>query len=503
MAIVKQYRVQVDVQAWTPQGKYYHQDLMGDLKTIQTSKTTSQPYGTFTLTFTLREDQGGSWADKLVYRTYVEIRAGIGSGKPPILMRGFVDAPGQQMQMPGYPAGPQREVTVSGRDMGAILADWQILYLWGIDPMATFFAANIPGGSDALIAQLGLNVAQTNPNKLLSAFIEKLVNGPTTSASNPAQGAVTGLRQVIPAVPYFIPKLTIPDAYQINFLSLQPWQGAYSNFLDYFASPPWGEDFVLDEEDGPWIVVRQTPYKNYETGQYPLRYNGTPEELGFFPDIIVDAGDVTAHDITINGANQLYTYYSTTPDLSSVTAQSYAQFFYVYQGSSTQAQIITPSQAQADQGNANDHVFAATGGSSATGAPLQTNPAQASQPGSNPYFDPRAKYIGIRPLQLTTPWVSTLQATFGPDAQKQVADLNTWLVNVFAANDRFSSGTITCHGFPAAKVGRYVVVSPGTITSDPNPWEAYIQSVSHEIDLYSNNATWTMDLGVIRGRVRS
>lgn len=115
----------------------------------------------------------------------------------------------------------------------------------------------------------------------------------------------------------------------------------------------------------------------------------------------------------------------------------------------------------------------------------------------------KARYMGMRPLQLQTPWVSTLQGTFGPDAQKQVADLNTWLVNVFSNNDRFSSGTITCHGFPEAQVGRYVVVEPGTITSDPNPWEGYLQQVDSQIDIYSGHATWTMDLGVVRGRVRA
>ncbi len=486
MAQVAQYRVQVDVQAWTPQGAYYHQDLMGDLKTIQTSKTTSQPYGTFALTFTMREDQGGSWADKLPFRTYVEMRAGIGNGTPPILMRGFVDAPGQTLQMPAYPQGPQREVTVSGRDMGAILADWQVLYLWGIDPMSTYLRANLPGGSDALSHQLGVDVQQADPNTLLSAFVNTLVN----------QGAVGGLQAVMPRVPAFVPTLTIPNAYQINFLSLQPWQGSYSNFLDYFASPPWGEDFVLDEEAGPALIVRQTPYKNFTTGQYPLRYNGRPEALGFFPDVMLAAGDVTAHDITINGANQLYTYYSTTPDLASSLGQSYAQFFYVSQ---TPLYYVNSQ----DQTVSTHHVTLPTG-SSAQGVQEQTSPSQAQVVGSNPYYDvAKAKIWGIRPLQLTTPWVSTLQQTFGPDAQKQVADMNTWLYAVFGDNDKFSAGTITCHGFPSAKVGRYVVVEPGTITSDPNPWEGYLQSVDSQIDIYSNNATWTMDLGVIRGRVRT
>lgn len=494
MALIQTPRVQVDIQAWTPHGTTYHRDLMGDLTTIQTAKTTTAPYGTWQMTFTMRESADGSWADKLPFRTYVEIRAGIGSGSPPILMRGFVDAPGQSMQNGGFPQGPQREVTVSGRDMGAILADWQVLYLWGIDPMATYLAANLPSGGNALAHQLGISVGQMSPNTLLQAFADKLLNG----------HAIANLQTVLPQVPTIAPQFFIPDAYQINFLSLQPWQGAYSNFVDYFASPPWGEDFVFDAESGPQLIVRQTPYKNYTTGQYPLRYNGTDATLGYFPDVTVAAGDVSEHQITINAANQLYTYYSTTPDLASSRAQSYAQFFYVYQAGSTTPQIVSPNQAQADAKNSQNHVFSAQGGSSSSGAQEQTSHKQAQIPGSNPYYDvAKAKLWGTRPLSLTTPWVSTLQATFGPDAQKQVADLNTWLVNVFGDNDKFSSGTITCHGHPSYTVGRYVVVEPGGVTSDPQPWEAYIESVSHQIDISSGRATWTTDLGVTRGRLRS
>ena len=65
MPLIRPFRVQVDVQAWTPTGSYHHTDLMGNLKTIRTQKTTNQSYGTFTLTFTMQEDSQGSWADKL------------------------------------------------------------------------------------------------------------------------------------------------------------------------------------------------------------------------------------------------------------------------------------------------------------------------------------------------------------------------------------------------------------------------------------------------------
>lgn len=483
MARIQTPRVQVDVQAWTPQGVHYHRDLMGDLTTIQTSKPTTQPFGTFTLTLTMREDSHGSWADKLPYRTYVEIRAGLGlTSEPPILMRGLIDAPGQTLQAGAWPNGPTREVTISGRDLGAILHDWQILYLWGIDPMATYFAAHVPNGGNALSEQLGINTGQTAPTALLQAFLNKLVNGT----------AVHGLQSVIPQIPAMRPHLFIPPAYQINFLSLQPWQGSYSNFVDYFASPPWGEDFVFDAPDAPYLVVRQTPYKNYVTGNYPLPYGGTPTANGFFVDAELAAGIITSHDLTINGSGAVYTYYVTTPDLASSVAQSYAQFFYVYQGG--QPVHVSSSTTGA---------FSAPTGSTAKGVQEQVSPQQARQPGSNPYFDAaRAKLWGIQPLKLTTPWVSTLQSTFGTNAQKQVAAMNTWLVNVYGDNDKFVSGTITCHGNPAYTVGRYVVVEPGAIASDPRPWEAYIEQVDSQIDIASDHATWTMDLGVVRGRLR-
>lgn len=454
MAWITLPRTQVDVEAWTPQGRYWHDTLMGDLKTIQTSKTTHAPYGTWAMTFTMREDQDGSWADKLPYRTHVVIRAGLGAGQPPILMRGLVDMPGQTMQLPGAPQGPQREVTVSGRDFGAILADWQILYLWGIDPMATFLQANM-GGADLLAAQLGLSTGEQNPATLLTAFCQKLVNGT----------AIAGLQSTMPSIPAIQPQITLPSAYQVNFLSVQPWQGAYSNFIDYFASPPWGENFVFDAPDAPQLIVRQTPYKSYTSGQYPLPYSGP---TGFFSDVMVPAGQVTAHDLTINSAQQLYTYYATTPDLASSLAQSYAEFFYV----------------------------------TATGQ-TQQHHTQAQVVGGNPFYDvTKAKLWGIRPLQLTTPWVSTVQSAL-TQAQTTVAKLNTWLVDVYRDNDRFVGGNVTVHGNPAYTIGRYAVFEPGTITSDKQPWEGYIQSVAHTLDISSNHATWQTNLGLVRGRVRS
>ena len=496
MARITQYRTQVDVQAWTPEGVHYHQALMGDLKTITTSKTTTQPYGTFTLTFTMREDAGGSWADKLPYRTYVEIRAGVGSGTPPILMRGFVDAPGQSMSMPGYPAGPQREVTISGRDMGAILNDWQVLYLWGLDPESTYFAANLPSGGNALAVQLGVSAREDSPTRLLTAFITELVNDGAHG-----KGAVVGIRQQIPQVPYFVPQIRIPDQYRVNFLSLQPWQGSYSNFLDYFASPPWGEDFVFDAPEGPQIIVRQTPYKAYDTGQYPLPFGGTPMENGFFADVTMAAGDITAHDLILNGGLQDYVYFSVTPDLASSLAQSYAMFFYVYQGQTPQRLSASQAHALQKQGRT---VYSAPAGTTSAGVLEQVSPAQAQRAGSNPYFDAQhAKLWGIQDLQLTTPWVSTLKQTFDTNAQEIVAKMCTWLASVYQGNPRFASGTLTVHGHEQYTVGRYVVVEPGAITSDPQPWEAYIQSIDSQIDIASNNATWTMDLGVIRGRVRT
>ena len=469
MPRIASYRVQTDVRAWTPQGKHYHTDLMGSLKQISTSKTTNEPYGTFTLTFTSQERGHGTWADKLPYRTYIEIRAGANTvGEPPILMRGFVSTGTQSLTMPQSPQGPARQVTITGKDFGVVLSDWQILYLWGIDPMATYLNANTSGG-DALGATLGISAQSTSPTTIIQSFFDKLV-----------ATAVKGLQQDISAViPAMTAKITLPSAYEVNFVNLQPWQGSYANFLDYFASPPWGEDFVYDAESGPEFILRQTPYKNFASGQYPLPFGTIGDNNGFFPDVTLNAGDITGHALTINGAEQVYTYYLTIPDMASSQAQSNALWYYVSAGGNTK--IGVPGYESQD------------------GVHFTTQ-ATAQKPGSNPYYDAaRANIWGIRPLQLTTPWISTITQTTGP----LPAQMNTWLVNVFQDNDLFSSGTITCHGHQDLKIGRYVVLAPGPLTVFSEPYEAYIEQVQHSIDIYSNTATWTTNLGVVRGRVRT
>ncbi len=441
------YTPQVDVEAWTPQGAHYHAELMADLAQVATSKTIGQAAGTFQLTFTARRTTGGTWADRLPFRTYVEIRAGTGLSAPVTIMRGLVDSPEQAMQLPAMSGGPQREAVVSGRDLGAVLQDWQILYLWGLDPMATLLVEGLNGAGDVLAGSLGVSVGTTSANTILQHFCNRTVHDAVETLRTATGAPITHINAA----------LSVPSQYQVNFINLQPFQGAYDQMFNYYASPPFGEWFLWDSPTNPEIVVRQTPYKNPDTGQYPYPYGGTATENGAFPDVEVPSTTVTDHNLTINGASEVYTYYVTMPDLASGSGQTFANWFYA----------------------------------NVSGA-LVTNQHLASQPGANPFFDAEhAKTWGIQPLQLTTPWISILQQA----ESTQPALMTTWLVNVFHANDRLASGTLTVHGDPAYTVGRYVY-HPDT------QWEAYIEQVDHQIDLTSPAATWTTDLGVVRGRVR-
>lgn len=463
MPRVTAYRTQVDVQAWTPGGQYYHDALMGDLTQIQIVKDISQPYGTFVLSFTARQTATGSWADKLPFRTYVEIRAGVGAGTPPIVMRGFVDQASQLMQMPRSTGGPSRSSVVTGRDYGALLTDWQILYLWGIDPMATYLSAN-SGLGNPLSATLGIQVDATDPAVIIADFFDTLVTPALDTLRR-----TTGM-----PLPPFRQAVSLPPAYQVNMVPLQNWQGAWWNFLDYFASPPWGEAFVFDDAASPVFLLRQTPYKTWTTGAYPLPFPAATPHNGFFGDVTLNAGDVTAHQLTTNQGLQLYTYYLTVPDLASMTTQTQAAWYMV----------------------------------DVAGQPLTTE-AGARQPGSNPYFDvERAAIWGVRPLQVYTPWIAALNqlvpsASDPNPAATLAARMNTWLVQVFRDNDKFVSGTLQTHFDPAWQIGRYVTLPSPPVGGEPGPWEAYIERVSHTFDLASNQATATSTLNVVRGRLRT
>lgn len=457
MPRVVNYRDQVDIIATTPAGRTYHDTLMGDLVAINTSKSVSQPAGNFTLSFVAREDAAGTWADKLPYRSYVEIRAGTQSGQPPILMRGLVDSGTQALQMPpALSAGPSRQVRVTGRDLGAAWTDWQVLYLWGIDPMATYLSAN--AGGNPLAHSLGISTGTDAVETLAAAVVRQLGNG-----------AMADLRKAGVPVPDFTPIIAVPTGYQVNFLSLQPWQGPYANLMGYLASPPWGEWFVFDAPTGPQVILRSTPYKRFGDGSYPLPFGGTPAQNSFFPDVVADAGDVTAHDLSLNqGAQEIYSYYVTIPDLGAVNAQSFAEWFYAVPGG----------------------LAASSGGGQ----------IQIEGLGSNPFYDAaQADKFGIQPLQLTTPWISTLsQAVQGNSTSPQgalAAKMNTWLAEVFRHNDRLASGSVTLHGSPDYTIGRYLVLQPGN-------WEAYIEQVDHTINISANTATWSTQLGLVRGRVR-
>ncbi|MCL8207192.1 MAG: hypothetical protein K6V97_03840 [Actinomycetia bacterium] len=460
-AAVPVYAPQVDVRAWTPDGRFYHADLMGDLKQIQTHKDTVNPAGTFVLTFTSRQDAAGSWASKLPPRTYVEIRAGVAQrGNPPILMRGFVDQSQQVMAMPPQTGGPQRQVQIVGRDYGGLLADWQLLYLWAVDPMSTLLAAAIPGYPvNSVNFNIPLDPTQPQP---VGTALQQIVDHMIAPSVDALRNALA--HAPLPALRTWI---YLPSRFTINFMNVEPWTGVYWNLINFLASPPLGEAFVFDDDPGPTLVVRRTPYKAWD-GTYPLE-SQDPAAHGFFPDITVDggalaAGQQAAHQLGMD-ASEVFTYYFVMPDQADMFNQPPTQFFY--------------AEGQA-------------------GAPGTNVPASAFEGASaNPIFDAdQAQRYGLRVLQIQTPWVylggTSDTATYTAMAAK-CAELATWCYQVFRYNDRYVGGTITLHGHEQYRVGRYVRIPPWRLAF-------YLQGVDHLINISDVNATWQTTLTVVRGQ---
>lgn len=414
---VYQFQPQSTVIAQMWDGGTY--DLTGELYSWTRQK--GFPNGTFQLDFVRRTNANGqTWADILKPMTYIEIRASnVGktvNGKLPIILRGFVDGPIKSLQM-GQSGVNEPGVALSGQDFTAILNKWQILYLF---TQNTFqqggnlnqIAAQASGFG--LFANFNIPIFSNSINEYMQALFKNILD-PTLKALG---------QHNFPSLPTLLNDFTYPQ-YPINGFTIASYTGSYYNLLQYVSSPPFGEMFVLDKEDAPYLIGRMTPYKKID---------------GTIPAPGVNIGNAgVIHPITAINVQQtdqdLYTYFLTW---------------------AADAQIVGPA----------------------------TMPT--FMPGlSNGVMTAKSTLYGIMPFQISTPWVSlaTSNGTGSSDGALQLAStLNQWAIDVLGDNEQFWSGTVACHGDESYQIGTYRTV-PETNQ------EFYITSISDTYNYNGNTWT--------------
>lgn len=383
----------------------------------QTTKALSQSQGTFTINLVARRDSKGDWSDKIEAMDFVEIRASengsLVNGQLPIVMRGFVDFLEHSLAF-GSTGGPSEpRIIISGRDYAKLLIEWQVLYLWTQNNLPQLAALNNGFG-------LLFNYNLQTVGALLDSFFDQAFKGIV-------QPIVTGLQNNrIPSLPSLIPSFDLPN-YEMSFMQVQSYTGSFWNLFQYFISPPFGELFIWDDDTGPTMTARMTPYRSYD-GYVP-----SPGKV-LKPSITIYTTDATSYNIVKTDAS-VYNYFLVWGDASQLTQQTMPAF-------------------SIDKGN----------GVNTAGQDL----------------------YGTRPLIVDSPWINPFDQTNtakpNSDPFSDAAELNQWLMYTMQDNQRFKMGSMTLHGSSRYKIGQYAEI-------DGWNQEYYISGVSHNYQQFQTWTT--------------
>lgn len=188
----------------------------------------------------------------------IEIRIGRrppgagGSAALPIVLRGFVSRVTRNQVMTD--TGPQRSVVITGHDYMKILQVMRVIYLptmiVGQDlltPFSLFLNYNIDAQNYVTAAEFVKEVHA----KTIQAFITRLQSA-TGSGSSPVEQLLLGVN--------VSPERTS----NVSPFGTQAWNGGtvYDLLAQFGDVGPWQELFVSDDEEGPKLNYRPTPFRD-------------------------------------------------------------------------------------------------------------------------------------------------------------------------------------------------------------------------------------------------
>lgn len=255
--------------AWAVSTRYSGKDpyidltpFLGDTSSVRTSKSTRQPAGGFSISFSdkpqldwaSQTSPAGQQALESVYglvepMDVIEIRMWGGSGPRtgllPIIMRGFVSEVIRSRSMAN--GVPVRTVTISGQDFGKIWQTYQVLYTPAYLEGTALLTAY------QLFELFGLAVVNAmKASDFISTFITKIINPHLDGLMARTMG---------PTVPR---QITVGDGLQVKHgqvnMSQQSMQGSlYEIMKTHGDVGVWNELYLEDRQDGVHCVYRPTP----------------------------------------------------------------------------------------------------------------------------------------------------------------------------------------------------------------------------------------------------
>jgi hypothetical protein len=260
--IVKTGNPKFIVSIWTDDLKFVVSGTVGDpnsdILSIATTKDLLSPSGTFEIVFTPRIDsKGQSWFDKLDAFDYVEIEfQGIDDSEKKIVMRGLID---EVNRSENFAAGvPQRSVTISGRDLGALLVDFQIYYL---PELSQLHAAALAAKPHPLLYMTWRDIPTMGAVTASQAFYA--ITGHLRDMIDLSFGGVNIKNKL-----NFLAYSMFPEE-STTLMHLMSYEGSFWNSYAQYEDKPFHELFLYDAQDSAYLILRPARLKDAHGAYHP------------------------------------------------------------------------------------------------------------------------------------------------------------------------------------------------------------------------------------------
>jgi hypothetical protein len=413
--------------------------FLGDGGSIRTAKSVYEAAGGFTVSFADQKHPNAMDTVSALVEPMdaIEIR---GARKPhrfageklPLIMRGWVsDIERDESVSPD--GTPRRQVTIKGQDSGKLWLINQVIFEIAVlqeIPFLDLFRMQ---------AATGVDVSFMPVSSFITQLTERIVNDKVRRM------AAFSSQQVRP----FRVEATVGQGI-VSATTAASVQGPIWQIAELFADRPWNELFIEDEEEGPLVRFRPTPYRDL-AGNLIMPGATDPGRVDLSDDAVV-ALAMKRSD------RQLANFFWVPPGATMFDTNAYANVASLQRGD-----VL-------DQNHPNN----------------------------------RPELYGVRRMQVQTRLlpnsISGLPSREPTQAARQRAAGQTVLWHQQRAaelkqmnrdNAVFEDGSATLRGSEELKVGRYLRLTRGDLVS-----ESYMTRISHNITPLQG---WTTNAGLERG----
>lgn len=416
-------------------------DITPFIRTLTVSKGLYQPAGQFKIQLIPGTDKKNvSWYYRTSPMDYIEIRftRDWKVKEIPVVMRGFVENVGMSASVDANGA-PNRIYNISGSDLGKIFDITRIYYLREVSKDLQLIY--LPGFKQ-IERKYGMQISG-KPTEIIESLFRI------------AQNQLALIRNTQSAIPEIkcLTSSSIKGA--VNQFALSQEDGSIWELMSYFDNTPWNELFTVDLDDAFYLVFRETPWKDYDTGQLIQSMDATVKKKTLGASVKIPPSSITRFNLNRSDA-EVKNFFFTYPTQNLI--QGRTSFKALQLGKVDNEEDLKSNPYLIDHANrdAGSHRFGFR------------------------RFENSCEVFDINQM------VST---------QQMAEELNQALQKAFKYNSAYESGNFTLKGINALRPGIYMKFDYHSSVAP----EYYVTGVDHELVFLKNQEQFTTTVKVERG----